>query len=421
MRTFLDADQSGETGRTAVALAAYRFPHGDAPSNRLLQLARSATPVGGTTVVVNDWPPDGTLPPTTPDLPADVRLINLLPTGGGRWRRWWRRRTRSRRMLRALRAAGISPRHVDAVHLPLGLWDLATWAVLRAGLRCPITVDVTERHDPAQFAGGRLGPGFLRHRWAFFLAGRLADRVIAITHALERHFVRAGRATLVVPPQIDVTAFAEPRPASLDSGLRLLYAGSPTKKDQLGVVIAGILSLPPGPRARIHLVIAGMTRATAVRTSDLTAEHLDEIGDGITFLGRVSRDDVLAELSRSHFSVLVRPPAGYAQFGFPSKVPESLAAGCPVLLNHTSDLARHVVDGDEGIVLGGCEAGDVRAGLERALQLDDPGWQRMSAAARRRADDFDYRRWRPAVSSFVIGDPAQSVDAPPVDRRLSRS
>ncbi|WP_327031947.1 glycosyltransferase [Micromonospora ureilytica] len=388
-----------------LALAAYRFPHGDALSNRLLQLARSATPPGGVTLVVNDWPEDGSRPPAVPDLPPDVRLITLprRRVGGGRLGRWLHVRVRPLRALTALRRAGIRPGELAGVYLPLGLWNLFTWAALRTAVRCPVTVDVLERHDRAQFPRGWLTPYFVRHRWAFFLAGRLAVRVIAISETLERHFVSRGRPTLVVPPQVDCTGYDDPAPPALDDGLRLVYAGSAGAKDQLAVLLEGIHGLAPDDRARVHLVIAGIDREQAGSLSDLDEADLTDLDEQVTFLGRVPRDRVLAELRRAHFSVLVRPPAGYAQAGFPSKVPESLAAGCPVLLNHTSDLRRYIVDGREGIVLDGSGAEDVRRGLERALLLDDPAWWAMSRAARERAHCFDYRAWTPVVSDFVTG------------------
>ncbi|MFG1779347.1 glycosyltransferase [Micromonospora sp. NPDC049048] len=370
-------------------------------SNRLLHLARSATPDGATTVVVNDWPADGSRPDPAPDLPPDVRLVTLVGGGGGRLGRWLRQRTRPLRVLAALRRAGIRTDQLVGCYLPLGLWTLTTWAVLRMALRCPLTVDVVERHDPEQFPHGRLAPYFIRHRWSALVAGRTADRVIVISETLERHFLRHGRQTMVVPPQVDCAGYGNPAPPPPRDGLRLLYAGSAGPKDLLGVVLAGIRLLPPADRARVRLVIAGISRDQATVASDLDEPALAELGDQVTFLGRLPRQRVLEELARAHFSVLVRPTAGYARAGFPSKVPESLAAGCPVLLNHTSDLARHIVDGREGIVLAGPHAEDVRDGLARALALDETRWWRMSRHARERARSFDYRSWRPAVSGFV--------------------
>ncbi|MEV6371704.1 glycosyltransferase [Micromonospora musae] len=371
-------------------------------SNRLLHLARSATPPGATVVVVNDWPADGTRPPVDPPLPAEVQLLTLLPSRGGKLARWWHRQRRPLRVLAALRRAGVRRADLSAVFMPLGLWNLTTWAVLRLAVRRPITVDVLERHDPEQFALGRLTPYFIRHRWGTFLAARLADRIIAISSALHDDFARR-RPTLMVPPQVDRAAYAPPAPPPLAPGLHLLYAGTAGAKDMLAVLMQGIRQLPAAERDRIRLTIAGMTREQAVSLSDLNVGDLDDLAEQVTFLGRVPRADVLAELARSHFSVLVRPVVGYSRAGFPSKVPESLAAGCPVLLNHTSDLDRYIVDGREGLVLTGPTPDDVSGGLLRALALNDDEWQRMSQAARSRADEFDYRSWAATVSAFVAG------------------
>ncbi|WP_187398811.1 glycosyltransferase [Micromonospora sp. WP24] len=371
-------------------------------SNRLLQLARSATAPGTTTVVVNDWPTGTTRPVLDPPLPEEIRLLTLPTTSGGRLARWWHRQSRPLRVLAALRQAGIRRTDLSGVCVPLGLWNLTTCAVLRLALRRPITVDVVERHDPEQFGLGRLAPYFIRHRWSTFLAARLADRIIAISTALHRHFA-LRRPTLVVPPQVDSAGYAPPAPPSLRSGVRLLYAGTAGPKDLLSVVVEGIARLPRTQRKRVHLTVAGVGRDQVADLSDLKTAGMDELADEITFLGRVPRDRVLAELGQAHFSILVRPDAGYSRAGFPSKVPESLAAGCPVLLNHTSDLARYVTDGQEGLVLAGATPDDFRDGLLRALALDDDSWRLMSRAARVRASDFDYRSWTSTVAGFVVG------------------
>ncbi|MFE9201811.1 glycosyltransferase [Micromonospora sp. NPDC007230] len=393
-----------------LLIAACHFPGGDALSNRMLHLALSATPPGSTAVVVNDWPSDGTCPPTNPPLPADIRVVTLTVTTGGRLVRWWQRQWRPVRVLVALRRAGVRPAELSAVYLPLGLWTLTTWAVLRLAVRRPVIVDVLERYDPQQFARGRFAPPFIRNRWSAFLAARLADRTIVISTALRDEFAHR-RPTLLVPPQVDRDTFAYPAPPSLAGGLNLLYAGTAGAKDMLAVVVEGIRRLSDAQRHRVRLTIAGMSREQANCMSDLNGSDLDDIDGQVTFLGRVPRERVLAELTNAHFSVLVRPDAGYARAGFPSKVPESLAAGCPVLLNHTSDLARYVTDGREGLVLAGPTADDVRVGLLRALDLNDDQWRRMSRAARERAEEFDYRSWASTVSAFVTSGVVDASNA----------
>ncbi|MDG4765785.1 glycosyltransferase [Solwaraspora sp. WMMD406] len=384
-----------------LLVGAYAFPHGDATSNRLLQLARSAAPEGTRTLVVNDWPCEVPIPSSTCEV-AGVDLITLRVRGANRLTRMAARLARPVRVLRAVHRRDLGRGDVSVVLLPMAMMTLGNWAALRLALRCPVVVDASERHDRRQFRRGWLEPYFVRHRWSTFLATRLVGRATTVSTTLAAYLQGHGMDVLVVPPQVDCDEFAPPRPPPLDAGLRLLYAGTPARKDMLDVILRGISRLAPDDQRRVSLTIAGVTRDDAAARSDLDPAVLDAVSAEVVFLGRVPRDTVLALLSTSHFSLLVRPTGGYAANGFPSKVPESLAAGCPVMLNHTSDLADYVRDDVEGLVLDGNGSDDVRRAIERALRLRDDRWAAMSRAARTRArDSFDHRAWRSRVSAFV--------------------
>ncbi|MEU7617591.1 glycosyltransferase [Micromonospora rifamycinica] len=393
------------TGRAVrprpLLVGAYAFPHGDATSNRLLQLARSAAPEGTRTLVVNDWPCEVTFP-TRPPEATGVDLVTLRIRGLHRLTRMSARLARPVRVLRAVRGRGVRRGDVSVVLLPVALMTLGNWAVLRLVLRCPVVVDASERHDRRQFRQGWLTPYYVRHRWSTFLATRLVPRATAVSTTLAGYLTGHGMEVLVVPPQVDCDDFPVGRPPALSTGLRLLYAGTPGRKDMLDVIVRGISRLTPEQQRRVSLTIAGVTRADAAARSDLDVALLDGVSAEVRFLGRVPRDTVLTLLGQSHFSMLVRPTGGYAANGFPSKVPESLAAGCPVLLNHTSDLASYVHDGVEGLVLDGNTPEDVRQAVVRALRLRDEEWTAMSRAARSRArESFDHRAWRDRVSAFL--------------------
>ncbi|WP_432050508.1 glycosyltransferase [Verrucosispora sp. NA02020] len=387
-----------------LLVGAYAFPYGDATSNRLRQLARSAAPEGERTLVVNDWPCEVPFPGPFGDV-AGIDLITLRVRGGNRLTRMAARLARPVRVLRALRREGVDRDDVGVVLLPMAMMTLGNWAVLRLVLRAPVVVDASERHDRHQFAHGWLTPYFVRHRWSTFLTTRLVRRATAVTGALADHLGAYGLDVLVVPPQVDCAEFAPPRTPSLADGLRLLYAGTPGRKDMLDVIVRGISRLAPADQRRVSLTIAGITREQAATESDLDPALLDRVAAEVTFLGRVPRDTVLTLLGGAHFSMLVRPTGGYAAHGFPSKVPESLAAGCPVLLNHTSDLAAYVRDGVEGLVLDGNGPDDVRRGIERALRLRDEDWTAMSRAALSRArESFDHRAWQSRVTAFLTAE-----------------
>jgi glycosyltransferase involved in cell wall biosynthesis len=384
-----------------LIVGAYAFPHGDATSSRLLQLARSATPEGVRSVVVNDLL-DGSFQVPQEDETEGIQLLTLRLKGSNRLTRLCARLTRPARVLRALSRRGIGRHEISVIMLPMAMMTLGTWAVLRLALGRPVVVHADERHDSQQFSRGWLTPYFVRHRWSLFLATHLVDRAIVVSTNMAAYLRSHGLEVLVVPPQIDCGEFGASRPPSMSDGLRLLYAGTPARKDMLDVILRGISLLTPDEQKRVRLVIAGVTLEEAAATTDLDPAVLDDITADVQFLGRVPRRVVLDLLSRSHFSMLVRPTGGYASYGFPSKVPDSLAAGCPVMLNHTSDLATYVHDGVEALVLQGSTAEDVCRGIVRALLLGDERWSAMSVAAQLRASSsFDYRLWRASVKSFT--------------------
>lgn len=404
-------------GQRVVLITASPLPDGDASASRQWLLARAATVAGISPLLVYDQPEARRL--TDLRTLDGTHLITLGTRGGGRLHRLLARQTRTFRAVRALRAHGVVRGDVSALILPMNLMSFGSWAAYRALLRCPVIVDVTERHDHQQFRRGRLAPYFIRHRWSTLLTRVLVDRVTTASSSLAGSMQRSGLDVLTVPAPLDCAEFSSHRRPSLAQGLRLIYAGTPGRKDLLDVVLRGIRLLETEDQRRVQLTIAGVAGADTDH-SDLRPSTLCGVAADIRFVGRVPRTRVLELLADSHFSVLVRPHHGYATHGFPSKVPESLAAGCPVLLNHTSDLARYVHDGVEGVVLEGHDAGAVARGIARALRLSDDQWVAMSRAARIRAwQSFDYRGWRQPVNAFVLGRPIEQESPdhiePPLD------
>jgi glycosyltransferase involved in cell wall biosynthesis len=116
------------------------------------------------------------------------------------------------------------------------------------------------------------------------------------------------------------------------------------------VVLDAIALIPKANRKALRLVIVGSDRSQLADNPDVGAARLEQLGDVIDARGYVCREEVLRLLQDADFSVLIRPTGGYADAGFPTKVPESLAAGCPVLGNITSDLGTYLIDGQNAVV-----------------------------------------------------------------------
>ncbi len=182
----------------------------------------------------------------------------------------------------------------------------------------------------------------------------------------------------------------------------LLYAGLPGRKDLLREILVALASLAPDERARIEFRLLGPTKQELIKLLGRSASLLNVLAHTVKPMGRVPRHEVLDELQKAHFTVLLRPDKRYANAGFPSKVPESLAAGAPVLLNLTSDLGEYLDDGTAALPVHGCSAVEVAKAIRRALQLGPAELHEFRRCARAKAEQyFDYRLYLDSFETYL--------------------
>jgi glycosyltransferase involved in cell wall biosynthesis len=386
-------------------IGAFRYPAGDASSNRLLALAKAAAAGGYRPLVVNDAPPlDSPLPRGSIGTFGGVDYVNTGPPVGARGYRLLGRLSRPARVARTIRRAGYQ-RGSGFASVASGLYTPGVHVALNWVLGLRTISDVVERHDAEQFPAGRRSPYYIRHRWTSMLSRVLPDGVIAISRTLEAVY-SPSRSVLRIPPLVDLDEFPVPHRRSSSQPLTLIYSGTPTRKDQLGSLVDAVLS-DTGNSRPISLLIAGADANQLADAEDVGPDRVARFGSVVKPLGMLGRAEVLEQLNRADFSVLFRPQDGYAQAGFPSKVPESLAAGCPVLGNLTSDLGDYLKDSNNAIV---CEpdtetrtvlAPAVTEALDRANHLTDDELFEMKLAARASAEDLDYRAWGPVLQRWL--------------------
>jgi glycosyltransferase involved in cell wall biosynthesis len=187
-----------------------------------------------------------------------------------------------------------------------------------------------------------------------------------------------------------------------DGNLTLLYAGNAGRKDLLSEFIYALAALTREERARIKFILLGPSHKDLCELVVGGSELLDSLGSCVQAKGRVSRSEVLSMLRKSDFSVLLRPSLRYSRAGFPSKIAESLAAGTPVLVNLTSDLADYIADGAEGVVVPDCSIDSLVLSIRRTLTMPLEQKAAMRMAARRRAEEsFHYRNYLPLLGAIL--------------------
>jgi len=266
--------------------------------------------------------------------------------------------------------------------------------------RVPLLVDVVEWYQPSHMPGGWLGPFHWDHELALRFYYPRAGGIIAISRYLERYFSSRGCRTLRMPPTLDVKN--SPARLTVEKGpITLVYAGFPGKKDLVGNVISALLQIDPEGK-RLRFIIAGPNKEDILRLPQLAAFKSSGLPSCIKAVGLLSHQQVVQLVRDSDFVPLLRPPLRYAQAGFPTKVPESLASGTPVICNLTSDLGDYIHDGVEGIVCADSSIDAFATALERALALTSQQRTEMRKAAREQAErSFDYRAYADSLLSFL--------------------
>lgn len=267
--------------------------------------------------------------------------------------------------------------------------------------KLPVLVDVTEWYCSFQFKFGRLTPKFILHDLTNrFLIPR-AKNIICISKYLENYYKTKGCNTIYLPPQIAIKDYA-PHSLPVLSPIIFFYAGSIQRNDPIGIALEGFTKLTVNEKEKIKIIIAGCDENTFKKILHKGNEIIENLGNSLTFLGKISKSEVQKYLSKVHFMFFIRPVARYSSAGFPSKVPEALASGVPVITNLTSDLDNYIFELYNGLKVEEFSVKAFESAVRRALNLTNNEFQVMSQNAHNTAKTkFDYAHYNEILNEYL--------------------
>ena len=167
-------------------------------------------------------------------------------------------------------------------------------------------------------------------------------------------------------------------------------------------MLDGLVSLSKNERARITCTLLGLDRSAFMEKVPRAQYYIDGLQGSLQIVGRVTKKEVDQRLSEAHFLILMRPDSRYSRAGFPSKVPEAMAAGVPVITNLTSDLGVYIKDGENGFVVDEFSATAFADVIRKVVGIKDEDFQHMSAAAlRTAAQEFDWHVHAKKMKKFL--------------------
>nr|WP_244962830.1 glycosyltransferase [Cryobacterium roopkundense] len=338
------------------------FGTSSADAQRMLGIAQALLAAGDRVSVGSAaWTTEARAPGDDPRL--TVTPLGELPLPG--WRKL-RRVWRGISWGRATRdwIEGMQPAPDAIVLYGTSIGYLLRLLPLARRRRIPLVIDAVEWYQASHLPGGRFGPFALANTLSMRLLAPRSTGALVISRFLAEHFEGRGVPVLRLPPLFQIDAGAPVQPAP-QHPLTLSYLGSVGKKDS--PTIRSLVLLPGALGAdadRLSVNIVGLTADAAARLLG----HEAPVGHAcLHFHGRLPAAEARRVMATSHFSVLQRGEERFARAGFPSKVPESLVLGVPVLANLTSDLAEHLVEGVNARVLTDARPESLAAAVIAAL------------------------------------------------------
>jgi glycosyltransferase involved in cell wall biosynthesis len=204
-------------------------------------------------------------------------------------------------------------------------------------LGVPIVADCNEWWLPFSGAGALLAPDQALFRWA--CEPKLSG-IMGISHFWEDYSRAIGKPFIKIPALFD---FGLVRPTqTVETCFTLVYAGMLFRRDLPEALIQGIrLALNRG--CNLKVVLVGRTGVFPESRRAMRSIMRDpRLSSNCSVTGWVSGQEMGRIFERASAFVLLRDDSLEARASFPTRIPEYLASGRPVITSATYDLAGYL-------------------------------------------------------------------------------
>jgi glycosyltransferase involved in cell wall biosynthesis len=351
---------TAEFGAMYIAiLFRFSFPHGMALANRFIALAKGLTEHGESVVVLCLTPASREQAPEDLALRGAYEGIEYMYTSPS----LFRARSRARHRLQMLRGfiGGIGELHkrrrsneLDVVFFSwIPHWQKVV--VLLFGRLHGVRIVQEQNEHLYEGAGGRYrglrgGLPKLLEWLDFRMLTRFCSGIEVISTPLEqllRPQLGKRARMLVLPAVVDVSRFERDRTIGAPplEGPYVAWCGSrwDSKDGAHQLLLAFGQIAAAHPKVSLLLIAPHDDSPDYRRATEII--HQSGCSERIAVTGRVSQADIPRFLLGASVLALARPSSAQAEYGFPTKLPEYLATGRPVLATRVGDIPLYLQDG----------------------------------------------------------------------------
>jgi glycosyltransferase involved in cell wall biosynthesis len=264
----------------------------------------------------------------------------------------------------------------------------------------PFISDITEWYAPNEFPGGKFAPpAWINELNMRFTQKRVCNKIV-ISSFLDKYYNTSHN--IILPPLVDSNESKWktilPVLPSFE-GIRLIYAGTPTKKDLLQTMLDAVIACVENGM-QLQFIVVGVDKENVSSYPDYN--KILTFPNNILFCGKIPQTEVPSYYKVSDFSMIIREKNRKNMAGFPTKLAETLMAGCPVILNYTSDIEQYVRNEQNGLVIPGWTSIQLQKMLSEVANLSQAEIVQMKTNAMQSAlDRFNYPCYINKMEAFV--------------------
>lgn len=242
--------------------------------------------------------------------------------------------------------------------------------------------DVTEWYSKEQFSNWRTAIPYWEREFINRVVIGRKSRVIAISSYLYNYFHGKGYKVTRIPIVDTLNTYNQPQESEKSSDLlRIIYAGSHLKMDNIPLIVEALSILSEEVRAKMQFVVYGL-RKDQIENS-IPKDVMNRVQDSLLIMGRRPNNEIVEAYSQADFSIVLRDPTlRVNKAGFPSKVVESMRLGVPVICNYSSDLIDYLTHNENSIIVDHLNAVELSTCLQNLVHMQPYDKIRISQNAR---------------------------------------
>lgn len=259
-------------------------------------------------------------------------------------------------------------------------------------LNIPIYVEQCEWMDVTEFIFRYFDIRFIRMTRLIKNGYKKANGIVAISSRFEEHYKKQNVKVIRIPTILDVK-YSPYRTEIIRDKLIFVFTGSVARgKKELIAPIINVFIKNEVIRENAEFHIYGENKTAIER--NIGRKLPDELNTCVFIHGRIPQVNIQDILINADFQIFLRPQRRSSNFGFPTKLGESMAVGTPIITNDTSDIGLYVKNGENGFLLSAPREDELEHVLCKVISMSKVARCEMRKKARQTAEIwFDYRNY----------------------------